>query len=62
MSTKTEKLKYEFTKLLDTEKAELTKFIMEYQTSTNLQKANLNESLRKSLGPTDAAKCGCCGK
>lgn len=62
MSAKTEKFKYEFTKLSDTEKTELIKFINEYQAGTTFYKANLSESLRKSLGPTDASKCGCCGK
>ena len=62
MSAKTEKFKYEFTKLSDAEKAELVKFINEYQAGTTFYKTNLSESLRKSLGPTDASKCGCCGR
>ncbi len=62
MSAKTEKFKYEFTKLSETEKAELIKFINDYQNGSTFHKANLSEYLRKSLGPTDASKCGCCGK
>nr|WP_315200593.1 hypothetical protein [uncultured Flavobacterium sp.] len=62
MSAKTDKFKFEFTKLSDVEKTDLIKFINEYQNGSTLQKGNLNESLRKSLGPTDAGKCGCCGK
>lgn len=62
MSAKTDKFKLEFTKLTDIEKADLIKFINEYEGGSTLQKGNLSESLRKSLGPTDSGKCGCCGK
>lgn len=57
-----DKFKLEFTILTDIEKAELIKFINEYQGSSTLQKGNLNESLKRSLGPMDSGKCGCCGK
>lgn len=62
MSAKTDKFKLEFTKLTEIEKKELIKFINDYEAGSTIQKGNLSESLRKSLGPTDASKCGCCGK
>lgn len=62
MSVKTDKFKLEFTKLSATEKNELIRFIAEYQDSSNVIQENLSANLRKSLGPTDAAKCGCCGR
>lgn len=62
MSAKTDKFKLEYTKLTDSEKQELVRFIAEYQSANTFQKAILGETLSKSLGPTDSAKCGCCGK
>ena len=62
MSAKTDKFKLEYTKLTDAEKSELLRFISDYQNGSEFQKGSLSEALRKSLGPTDSAKCGCCGK
>ena len=62
MSAKTDKFKLEFTKLTDAEKEDFIRFINEYQRGTYQQKVTFSESLKRSLGPTDSAKCGCCGK
>ena len=62
MSAKTDKFKLEFTKLTDTEKDDFIKFINDYQRGTYLQKGIITDSLKRSLGPTDSVKCGCCGK
>lgn len=62
MSVKTDKLKLDFTKLSEEEKAEVINFINDYQRGTQTYKTNLSESLKRSLGPMDAGKCACCGK
>jgi hypothetical protein len=62
MSAKTDKFKLEFTKLTEVEKVELIKFINDYQSSNTVQKSYVTESLKRSLGPTDSAQCGCCGR
>jgi hypothetical protein len=62
MSAKTDKLKLEYTKLTDAERSEILRFIQQFENSSLIQKGSLSETLSKSLGPTDANKCSCCGK
>lgn len=62
MSVKTDKLKLEFTKLTDAERRDFIAFIADYERSSTIQKGSLNEALKRSLGPTDSAKCACCGR
>lgn len=62
MSNKTDRLKLEFFKLSDYEKSELINFINQHRNSGYQEQEILKEKIRSSLGPTDSAQCGCCGK
>lgn len=62
MSVKTDKLKLEYTKLTDAERRDFVVFITEYETGNTIQKGRIGDTLNKSLGPTDSAKCACCGR
>lgn len=62
MSAKLTKLKISYAELTDSEKEELKSFIRDYDGKFTFEKAQVNESLKLSLGPIDSAKCSCCGK
>lgn len=62
MSVKLTKLKISYVELTDSEKEELKSFIRDYDGKYTFEKAQANESLKRSLGPIDSAKCSCCGK
>lgn len=62
MSVKLTKLKISYAELTDSEKEELKTFIRDYDGKYKFEKQQINESLKRSLGPIDGAKCSCCGK
>jgi DNA polymerase III sliding clamp (beta) subunit (PCNA family) len=62
MNEKLTRLKILFSELTDTEMDQFKKFIIEFEGKQTFQKAELKESLKRSLGPIDGAKCSCCGK
>lgn len=62
MSTKLTKLKISYAELTDSEKEDLKNFIVDYDRKLLYEKQQINESLKRSLGPIDGAKCSCCGK
>ncbi len=62
MNEKLTRLKIQFSELTDLEKEQFKLFIREYEGKQTFQKAELKESLKRSLGPIDGAKCSYCGK
>ncbi|MDL5515075.1 hypothetical protein QSE00_24910 [Arenibacter sp. M-2] len=62
MSNKLTGLKIEYTKLTSSEKQELKKFINEFDGKSEFEKGQVNENLRKSLGPINSTACPVCGK
>lgn len=62
MSNKLTGLKITYTKLTLSEKQEFKKFINEYEGKSEFEKGQVNENLRKSLGPINSAACPLCGK
>jgi len=62
MSNKLTGLKIEYTKLTSSEKQELKKFVNEFDGKSEFEKGQVNENLRKSLGPINSAACPVCGK
>lgn len=62
MSVKLTKLKISYAELADSEKEELKTFIRDYDGKYTFEKKQINDSLKRSLGPIDSAKCSCCGK
>ena len=66
MSVKLDKVKSGYVELTATEKAEMRRFIMEYDNGSAFQQRTLTESLdrilNKSLGPKFETTCPCCGR
>ena len=62
MSVKLTKLKISYAELTNSEKEEMKTFIREYDGKVTFEKQQINESLKRSLGPIDSVKCSCCGK
>lgn len=62
MRNKLTGIKIEYTKLTWSERQELKKFIIEFDGKSEFERGQVNENLRKSLGPINSASCPVCGK